>query len=311
MIIAVTGGSGFIGSHVVSMALRDGQTVRALYRKVTPPNFPVNPRLIWIRGDIASATAWDELLTGCDALIHLGASGVANLNDAFDAVHTNLPAHAYLLQAAARHEVRRLVLAGSCFEYGRTGERIGERGLLESDPLDPVNAYAAAKAAATLLCGPLARDMGLQCFILRPFHIYGPGEMPTRLIPSVIRAALSGNQIRTTDGLQIRDLVHVDDVAEAFLRSTTVGWAQPELGTCILNLSSGRPTPLRSVIELLVRTCGRDPALIEFGAVDHRPHEMWRLVGDASAAASVLGWRSTINLEVGLARVASDFRGSR
>lgn len=308
MILAITGGSGFIGSHVVTMALSGGHTVRALYRKPTPPSFPANPRLVWIRGDIASAKSWDELLAGCDALIHLGASGVANLNDAFDAVHTNLPAHAYLLQAAARHGVQRLVVAGSCFEYGRVGERIGNRGLLESDPLDPVNAYAAAKAAATLLLRPLTRDLGLQCFILRPFHIYGSGEMPSRLIPSVIRAALSGSPIRTTDGRQIRDLVHVDDVAEAFLRATTVKWAQTEPGTCVLNLSSGLQTPLRSVIELLVRGCGRDPSLIEFGAVAHRPHEMWRLVGDPGAAARVLDWRCTVTLREGLEKLIHDTR---
>jgi nucleoside-diphosphate-sugar epimerase len=307
MIIALSGGSGFIGSRVIELAARDGHTIRALYRKPNPP-LCLTGKITWIRGDMTSFNVWDELLAGSDAIIHLAASGVANLNNAFDAVHTNLPALAHLLRSAARHGVKRLVTAGSCFEYGRTGEVIGQRGLVETDPLDPVNSYAATKAAATLLMRPLARDLGLQCFILRPFHTYGPKENPARLIPSVIRASLTGHPIRTTDGRQIRDLVHVDDVAEAFLRAATVDWVQQEPGACVLNLCSDRPHQLRAVIESVVRACGRDPALVEFGAVVHRPHEMWRLVGDSSAAARFLDWRIKIDLQEGLSRMIKVMR---
>ena len=306
MEIAITGGTGFLGSHVVNLALRYGYSVRALHHTSSPQKIFSNHRIKWIRGNIESPDSWDELLKGANALIHLAASGVSNLNEMFDAVKINLPAHLHLLEAAARHGVRRVVVAGSCFEYGRVGERIGNRGLTESDPLEPVNIYAASKAAATLLTGALARDLGLQSFVLRPFHIYGPGETSSRMIPTVIRSALVGDSIRTTDGRQIRDLVHVYDVADAFIRATQVAWPQLEPGCRILNLSSGHGLTLRSVIELLVKSCNRNLGSIQFGAIGHRHNEMWRLVGDPSAALDVLGWRSTIDLNDGFHQMVLD-----
>jgi len=311
MKLAVTGATGFIGTHVLRKAVAAGYQVRALCRENSNRRRVEHLPVEWIVGDIATTASWDELLDGADSLVHLAAAGVANLNDAFDAVRTNLPSHLLLFQAAARHGVRRLVLAGSCFEYGRTGDRIGLRGLREDDPLDPMNAYAAAKAAATLLAGPLTRDLGLECFILRPFHTYGEGELATRLIPAVIHACQAGQPVRTTDGRQVRDLVHVGDVAEAFLRAIQADWSQAsqEPGTCVINVGTGRGTSIRAAVECLARLCGRDPAEVEFGAIPHRPHEMWRLVADVSAALRVLGWQPTANLESGLAEVVHDLQG--
>jgi nucleoside-diphosphate-sugar epimerase len=306
MEIAITGGTGFLGSHVLNLATRNGYAVRALYHTNPPRKKITNHRIKWIRGNINSKNSWDKLLKGVDAVIHLAASGVSNINESLDAISTNLPAHLHLINAAARHGVKRIVVAGSCFEYGRFGERIGNRGLTELDPLEPVNIYAASKAAATLLTGPLARDLGLECFIMRPFHIYGPGETPLRMIPTVIRSALLGDNICTTDGRQIRDLVHVCDVADGFVRGIQVEWPQLEPGCRILNLSSGNGLTLRSVIELLVKSCNRNLESIQFGAIGHRQNEMWRLVGDPSAASDVLGWRSTVDLDYGFRQMISE-----
>jgi nucleoside-diphosphate-sugar epimerase len=310
MNIAITGGTGFIGAHVLRLALERGHVIKALHRRHSILKTPNSSQLEWICGDLVSDDTWNRLLLGCDTLIHLGAAGVANVNDAFDAVHTNLPGLAHMMKSAARYNVKRLVLAGSCFEYGDTGEKIGERGLREDDHLCPINVYGAAKAAATLLAGPLSRDLGLECFVLRPFHTYGEGEISTRIIPSVIEAALAGRPIQTTDGRQLRDFVHVKDVAAGFIQAAEVSWGAVGNQTAmkILNLGTGSPTTLRDMIERLLLFCGRDVGCADFGARQHRPNEMWRLVSDSSEAERSIGWKPLISLGVGLPNMVSMLR---
>src|SRR5262249_44377736 len=126
----------------------------------------------WQTGDIRDATAWDRLLHDADAVIHLASAGVSDLENVADNVQTNLPAFMTLMQAAHRRGIRRVVLAGSCFEYGRLGELIQDRGLRENDPLRPTNVYAATKACISMLAGPLSDQLGIETVILRPFHVF-------------------------------------------------------------------------------------------------------------------------------------------
>ncbi|OIQ90379.1 UDP-glucose 4-epimerase [mine drainage metagenome] len=313
MVIAVTGGTGFIGRRVVHQLLARGHRVRALRRPTSRVELLQEPPQEWVSGDAETPEIWERLLSGVDALVHLAAAGVANIGDVFDAVHINFPMHAHLLAAASKHGVRRVVLAGSCFEYGRTGESVGDRGLREDDRLDPVNVYGAVKAAITLITGPLSRDLGLETFLMRPFHVYGPGELGSRLVPSVISAALSGRRITSTDGRQIRDFIHIDDVADGFARAVEARWpaAVGQSGVSMINLASGVGTSVADMVRLITQTCGRAETEIEFGAVKHRQNEMWRLVGDWTAARDLLGWKPTITLPKGIEALVISERARR
>lgn len=305
-LIALTGGTGFIGRHLLRVLLGQGVRVRALHRPASslPPEFLES--IEWVEGNMTDEDSWHRLAAGADVVIHLGAAGVANLRDPIAALDQNLPAYRLLLAAAARQGVRRVIVAGSCFEYGSTGDTLLPDGRLrESDPLAPVNAYAASKAAGTLLLGPLSRDLGLECVVLRPFHTYGEGEPAARLLPFVIESALAGREVATTDGRQIRDLVHVTEVAAAFARAASFAWPLPGPGSLVLNLGTGEAVSLREVIAALVAHCDRGPELIRFGAVPHRPNEMWRLVADPTAAAEVLGWRSQVSWREGVAAMVA------
>lgn len=310
-LVGITGVTGFIGSHLLKLAAAGGAPVRALRRATSHPGPVEGLPAEWVVGDMRRADTWDRFLPGCETVIHLAAAGVTKIDDVFDAVHVNLPALAHLLEAAARHGVRRLVLAGTCMEYGATGDRIGGRGLREDDPLAPLNAYGASKAAATKIVGVLGRDLGLEVFLLRPFYAYGPGDPANRLIPSVVRMALSGAPIRTTGGRQVRDFVHIDDVARAFLLAARVPWpgGADDRDVRVVNVGTGEGTSLSDLVLRLAALCGRRAAEVELGAVPHRRREMWRLVADCRAAGELLGWKAEIGLEEGLEDLVRRARG--
>lgn len=303
--VALTGSTGFIGRAVLGELHRRDMPVRALTRRPPPPRLSAD----WLAGDIGDPHVWDRLLPGADVVIHLACAAMTDLGDVADNVQTNLPAFAALMAAARRHGIARVVVAGSCFEYGSTGELVTGRGLREDDPLRPTNIYGATKAAISLLAVPLAEALSLETIILRPFHVYGAGERADRIVPSVIDAALSGQAVRTTDGRQVRDFVHCDDVAAAFVEAATAPPGRP--GVRVYNIGTGIATSVVDVIDTLARMCEMPAERLRKGEIAHRPHEMWRLVSDPARARDELDWSARVRLDDGLrALVASRRNGS-
>jgi nucleoside-diphosphate-sugar epimerase len=299
-LVALTGATGFIGRAILPRLGAAGLPVRALAHR--PEAIPPGHDVEWQVGDIRDEVTWDRLLVGVDVVVHCASAGVFNLRAVAENVQTNLPAFTGLMQAAHRHGVRRVVLAGSSFEYGRTGDAVADRGLRETDPLDPTSVHAATKAAIALLAGPLSDELQVETVLLRPFHVYGPGEPAGRLIPAVIAAALGTGPVRTTDGRQVRDLVHLDDVAGAFVAAATaprVRTDESHLG--VFNIATGVATPLAEVIRHLAAVCRVPAERLQIGAVPHRAREMWRLVADVGRARDVLGWSPRVAWRDGLA----------
>ncbi len=297
--VVLTGATGFIGRAVLAQLVELGIPVRALAHRAASVRSDVPVE--WHVGDIRDHAMWHRLLPGAGAIIHLASAGVADLNAVTENVETNLLAFAAMMRAAHQQQLRRVILAGSCFEYGRAGESILDRGLRESDPLCPTNVYAATKASVTLLAGPLSDDLELETVVLRPFHVYGVDEPAERLIPAVLNMARAGSDICTTSGEQIRDLVHLTDVARAFVAAVSAPSVRDNDDyLSIFNVGTGLATSLADVIRRLVTLCELKPERLQLGAVPYRPREMWRLVADPTRARVVLGWTPRITLDEGL-----------
>jgi nucleoside-diphosphate-sugar epimerase len=144
-----------------------------------------------------------------------------------------------MLQGGLHNSVRRFVLAGSCFEYGLSGQNY-ER-IPTDAPLMPNKPYDASKAAATILAQAFARQNNLEMAVLRPFQVFGEGEPMNRLWPALKTAAQSGEDFDMTPGEQLRDFVPVDQVAEAFVRyalNENIEKGIPETK----NIGTGNPT---------------------------------------------------------------------
>ena len=218
MRIFLTGGTGFLGSHFLSEASKLGHEVVALRRPGSSPKIDLPKEPQWAEFELDQIPS--EVIAGCETLVHLAAYGVNPQNASWsECFRWNVDASVKMWLAAAEAGVNRFIIAGSCFEYGKSGENID---FIPTDaPLLPTGPYHSSKAAATMAALGFAVDHQREMIILRPFHIYGPGEASDRFWPALVKAAMNGEDFFMTEGEQIRDFTPVKDVAAAFLNALT------------------------------------------------------------------------------------------
>jgi nucleoside-diphosphate-sugar epimerase len=273
MKLFVTGGTGFLGAHVLNAAAAAGHTVVAPKRPGSEPRIAVSKAISWISGSLEQR--YDKELEGCDVLMHLAAHGVLEQTPAWEEcfrVNVLLPLR--LWEQAIRAKVRRLVIAGTCSEYGKSGEAYPR--LPPTAPLLPTGAYHASKAGATMAAIGLCHQHCWEVAILRPFQLYGEGEAPTRFWAQLHAAAISGGDFKMTAGDQIRDFTPVSLAARAFLHAATtrsVIAGQP----LIENIGTGKAISLRDFARDEWRKLGGKGNLL-FGHKPHRPGEVMRYV---------------------------------
>ncbi|MBC8011656.1 MAG: NAD(P)-dependent oxidoreductase [Burkholderiales bacterium] len=273
MTVLLTGATGFIGRHVMRLLLEQGHQVRAVVRDVTACALPPHANLRLLGGGLSGSAVED--VRGCDALIHLAAHGVlSGMNDWSACFRVNVTESLALWLRCVDAGVRRFVICGSCFEYGKSGERY--EFIPVNAPLEPTGAYHASKAAATMAAQALAVDKNVGIAVLRPFHVFGEGEAPNRFWPSLRGAALRGVDFPMTSGLQVRDFVPVGQVAEAFVRMAS---GEDLLrGRAVLhNIGTGRPQTLLSFAQEWWAKFGASGRL-QPGSVAARPNEVMRYV---------------------------------
>ena len=273
MKIFITGSNGFIGSHVVKKALNYGHEIVGLRRsnKLAKIELPCQPT--WVKGTLEADMRY--ALEGCEAIIHLAAYGVnPNLDSWHEAFRWNVSASVNLWNQAKEVGVKRFIIAGSCSEYGRSAERY--KYVPSNAPLEPVNAYAASKAAATIAAMAFARENDLELAVLRPFHIFGEGESQERLWPSLKKSALAGEDFSMTLGEQIRDFTPVELAAETFIHFATeaiINKGEPKIN----NLGAGRPMSIKSFAEDQWKKFGATGRL-KLGEIPYRKNEVMRYV---------------------------------
>jgi UDP-glucose 4-epimerase len=272
MKVFVTGGTGFIGSHVVKCLMDGGFEVVALRLCGEKPKVGLAKEPLWVDGDLETDLV--PRLKQAQVLIHLAAYGVdPKFSSWTECMRWNFTASLNLWLQASGAGVRRFVIAGSCFEYGLSGERID---FIPVDaPLQPTTPYAASKAAATIAACTLARQRKLELAVLRPFHVFGEGEAPQRFYPSLKAAALAGADFPMSPGEQIRDFTPVEQVARSFVDFAACPLTPgiPE----IHNLGTGRPQSLLTFARFWWDHWKAAGRLLP-GALPYRPDEVMRFV---------------------------------
>jgi len=214
MKVFVTGGTGFIGSHVIKCLLEHELEVCALRLPGSVPQISLSKQPVWVDGTLESDVT--SSLKQAEVLIHLAAHGVdPRLESWTECMRWNFTASLNLWLQAVSAGIRRFLIAGSCFEYGVSGEQY--EAIPVEAPLLPTSAYGASKAAASIAACALARSKRLELAILRPFHVFGDGEAPQRFFPLLKAAALAGTDFAMSPGAQIRDFIPVAQVARSFV----------------------------------------------------------------------------------------------
>ncbi len=305
--ILVTGATGFIGRALArSLAARGLETtclVRSAERGTRLLPHP-ECRVVEVPS-FEPAAVLHEAVAGRAprTVFHLAASGVAQGDrDPGQLVAGNVSLLADLLAAAADWPVARFIHVGSCAEYGERTEPLDEDA-----PLAPTSLYGAAKAAATLLGRPLAKQLGVPLLVLRPFGVFGPGEAPRRLLPHLLAKLTAGEDVPLTPGDQERDFLYVGDVVRAlFTAASTDG-----LDEGIFNVCSGIARPVRDVALAVAEAVGRPASALRFGAQPARPDEAPRIVGDGRRFEAATSWRPRFDLDEGLARSVAAWREGR
>lgn len=185
---------------------------------------------------------------------------------------------------------RRAVLAGTCAEYDWTG---GDEPLSEAGtPLAPATLYGVCKDATRRVTAALGAQLGVEVAWGRIFFLYGPREHPDRLAASVARALVAGEPARTSEGRQVRDFLHVDDVAGAFAALVDADGVSGAV-----NIGAGKGIAVRDLAVALARTAGRED-LLELGALPTRPGEPASLVADVTRLRDEVGFHPGPTLDM-------------
>ena len=303
MRVLITGAAGFIGAEVVRRALSEGHDVIALVRPGTDRRRlrEVESGLSVTECDLGDPDAITRTVAaaGPELCVHLAWRGAPGVGPEAEANVGALIASLELVRALRAVGCRRFVAAGTCFEYADM-----DTAHVEGEPAAPRDLYSLAKNASLTLCSELCRVAGISMAWPRVFYTYGPREDTRRLVSSVIVGLLEGRTVATTPGAQIRDDLHVEDVADAILAVALSSVTGP------VNVASGSPVSVRDVVDALGRLIGR-PELLRIGELAYRPNEPMTIKADVGMLRRMVGWQPRYSLAEGLRHTVEWWRAER
>lgn len=300
----VTGGAGFIGSHIASRLHRSGQATKVIdsLKYGTWQNVlgGLDAKSL-VKADLATLSV-DEMareLTGCDVLFHFAAEKHNNaINDPQRVIDANITATARLFEAAGQAGVRKVIFASSLYAYGR----LAGGAMRETDVAAPSTVYGVAKLAGEGLLREAGHRHGFEHLTLRLFFVYGPRQFAGMGYPSVIvrnfaRILQGEPPVIFGDGRQVMDYVFIDDVVAAVMAA-----ANTAISNEVINIGSGQGTSIRLLTETMLSIAGSG-----LNPVHAEPD--WTAgtvrVSDPGKAKKLLGFSAETKLELGLDRVWS------
>jgi UDP-glucose 4-epimerase len=308
--ILVTGGAGFIGSHLVDALVGAGERVTVLddFSTGSPENLVDAQAAGSVRivtGSILDPATVADALQDCNRVYHLAVQCVRlSLGSPRQSHDVNATGSLTVLEAARRQRIARFVYCSSSEVYGNASANLLDE---EATQCQPVTIYGAAKLAGELYAEAYRQTYGLQTLIVRPFNAYGPraherGAL-AEVVPRFVIRVLNGRPpVVFGDGSQGRDFTYVTDVA----RGISLAGASDLLVGRRVNIAFGRMLTIREIAATIMKVCGRNDLALEITAP--RPGDVNILRADTKIASSVLGYRAKIAFEDGIRRYIEWFR---
>jgi nucleoside-diphosphate-sugar epimerase len=306
----VTGGAGFIGSHLAARLVADGHDVRVLDNFATGRRSNIDAiggDVELVEGDVQSYERALKAVRGCEIVFHQAAlpSVPRSIQDPLTSNATNVIGTLNILLAARDEGVRRVVFASSSSVYG------ANRALPKHEDLPalPISPYATAKLASEGYCRSFGVGYGLETVALRYFNVFGARQDPTSqyaaVIPNFITALLDGRPVTIFgDGEQSRDFTHVDNVVQANLLAIDA----PDVSGKVFNVAFGRAVTLNGLVAELAGLIGVDA---ETHYAPKRPGDVPHSLASLDRARAGLGYEPEVDLREGLSRTIEHYREQR
>jgi len=300
MRILITGGAGFIGSHLADALLARGDKVTVLDNLSTGSrsNIPDSPDLRLVKGDVRNPGDVRLAIRGADAVIHAAAvvSVPLSVQDPKTTWDVNVGGTVNLLEAAESAGLDAFVYISSCAVYGDSPRA----PIPESKAPDPISPYARSKLEGERACLDFWRKTGLPVVILRYFNVYGPRQQPGEyagvMVKFTERIRSGKPPVIYGDGEQTRDFIHVSDVVRA-----TVSALERRPAGEVINVGSGRAVTINELCGIFLEIAGRNDLKPVYAPP--RPMEVRHSWADITKASKLLGFRPEIDIREGVRRL--------
>jgi nucleoside-diphosphate-sugar epimerase len=310
-IVVVTGGAGFIGSHIAAALSKSGARVRVLDDLSTGHREnleEIGGDVDFIHGSVADEALVSKALEGAEVVFHEAAiPSVPRSVEAPRQTHVASVDGTFSLLCAARDQkVRRVVYAASSSAYG------DQPTLPKSEQMlpDPLSPYAVAKLVGEYYCSVFTRVYGLETVSLRYFNVFGPRQDPTSQYSGVVSRFISalhenGRPVIYGDGEQSRDFTYIDNIVAANLSAATAPGAPGK----VINVANGERITLNQLLAELKELTGRQEVSAEYA--EPRVGDVRHSLADNTLARELLGYESKVGLREGLQRTIDWWKSSR
>lgn len=297
----MTGGGGFIGSHLSERLVSLGARTRALVRYSSSGSWGwldssgLRGDLEVVMGDVRDADGLRVAVRGVDVVFHLAALIAIpySYSTPLSYIRTNVEGTANVLRAALEEGAGRIVHTSTSEVYG-TARYVP---IDEEHPLQGQSPYSASKIGADKIAESFYRSFGLPVATIRPFNTFGPRQSARAVIPTIVTQALDGGKVRLGNLAPIRDFTFVEDTVEGFVQAAE---AEAVIGR-VVNVGSGREISVRDLVGAVGSLIGSELEVIEEEErIRPEGSEVDRLCADARMADELLGWRPRWSLEEGL-----------
>lgn len=287
--VLLTGGTGFIGRNAIAPLIARGYEIHAIAsRRATTAIEGVH----WHRADLLDSNEVARLMSGICPTHLLHFAWYAEPGKFWKSTENFrwLEASIGLMRHFRESGGERIVMAGTCAEYdwdhGYCTETV--------TPCRPATSYGVCKNALQEVLHSYSAETGISSAWGRIFFLYGPGEAPSRFVPSVLTSLLRGDTANCSHGNQLRDFMHVEDVASAF-----VALLDGQVAGAV-NISSGRPLSLREIALVAADCIGAEHGRIRFGVIPAQENDPPLLAGDSRRLTEEVGWRPRYDIRSGI-----------
>ncbi|GMR66609.1 NAD(P)-dependent oxidoreductase [Bacillus sp. MN7755] len=299
----ITGGYGFIGSHLVRRLLKLQAKIVILARSSSNPwrLKDVLKSIKLYEVDIRDKIKVQNIIQQIrpDYIFHFAAYGVNSAHtDYMNAIETNVLSTINIIQAAKSIDCKKIINIGSSSEYGDKTESIKE-----DMELTPVDIYGSSKAAATIIAHQVAAENNINLITLRPFGVFGEGEEPHKFFCYIILQVLQNRNVNLTLCNQLRDYCYVDNIIDACMLTIENNSIQNE----IFNIGSGETHPLKYYVELLFKHLQTNKGP-NYGALSYRANERMISKPNINKIKSMLSWEPRISIEEGIIKTVNWYK---